>query len=1019
MRFLLASTGLGTIAALLATPASAETVISTAVTTPVLTGTAGDDIRITSAGSVKPTGGAAVTINSNDSVKNEGTIAIKGANSATGILANTNLTGDITNTGTITVDEDFTGTDADKDGDLDGPFAQGTDRFGIHVLGGGTYTGNIVNSGSITIEGNQSAGIAIDSALTGSLTTTGKISVLGNNSVGVRTGAVSGNVIIGNASSTIVQGQNAVGVSLGGDIGGAFVIQGTVLSSGYRSTTPPADTSKLDSDDLLQGGSAVVVGGSVAGGILLDARPADNSTTDTDEDDDGIPDANETTASVTSAGAAPAIAIGSTTQDINIGQVGTSGQGIINKGSILGTGIYAGVSVTGVSIGGTGHAVNVTGGLTNIGTIAAKSLDTNATAIHIGAGASVPQIVNGGTISADGAGTDGSAAQAIVIDTGATVNAITNSGTIVATRLGDKGTAAAIVDHSGTLALVQNNGQIGISNASDIGDNATAIDLRANIVGATVRQVAASGTVAPLIAGNIFFGAGNDTLDIQAGKVFGKVDFGGGADVLSLSGGSLFRGSLVNSAGAAVTVGTGSLFDVQNLGSVDLASLTTATGGQLGVTIGETGHTLYNVVGAATFGTGTKILVTLDHVGTAAGTYTIIDAGTLTGAENLTSSIVTLPFLFTSKLTTDAANAAVKLDVQLKGGGELGLNRSEAAILGAALDAADADKSLVAVFLTAADSGAIKHTLQQLMPDHAGGAFEAATKGSRVSAGILSDPTPLNNLWIEQVAWGSSKSIGDTSSYDISGWGFTGGYDLPIGSFGSVGVTGTWLTGSDQKGGTELFSNHYEGGLYARGGTGPLRLWARATVGRIDFDSTRNFSSTVNGAEITRATKAKWNGNLYSGTAGISYDLKMGRLSIRPNASVEYYKLSEKGYTEAGGGGAIDLTVRKRSSDETAANALLALGYNLGGTDPDAGMFRVELEGGRRQILSGKLGSTTASFGNGDPFTLDPEQRDSGWRGALRFLAGGSPVAVGVEANAEEQQSKLSIGGRASVSFQF
>ena len=113
MRFLLASTGLGTIAALLATPASAETVISTAVTTPVLTGTAGDDIRITSAGSVKPTGGAAVTINSNDSVKNEGTIAIKGANSATGILANTNLTGDITNTGTITIDEDFTGTDAD------------------------------------------------------------------------------------------------------------------------------------------------------------------------------------------------------------------------------------------------------------------------------------------------------------------------------------------------------------------------------------------------------------------------------------------------------------------------------------------------------------------------------------------------------------------------------------------------------------------------------------------------------------------------------------------------------------------------------------------------------------------------------------------------------------------------------------------------------------------------------------------------------------------------------------------
>src|SRR4029079_5302453 len=127
MRFLLASTALGTLTALSA-PAFAETTISTAVTTPVLTGTAGDDILITSTGSVKPTGGVAVTINSNDSVKNEGTIAIKGANGATGIRASTCLTGNIINSGIITIDEDFTATDADKDGDLDGPFAQGSDR---------------------------------------------------------------------------------------------------------------------------------------------------------------------------------------------------------------------------------------------------------------------------------------------------------------------------------------------------------------------------------------------------------------------------------------------------------------------------------------------------------------------------------------------------------------------------------------------------------------------------------------------------------------------------------------------------------------------------------------------------------------------------------------------------------------------------------------------------------------------------------------------------------------------------
>jgi len=265
MRSLLASTALGALAVVLATPASGEQVISTAVTTPLTTAGAGDNIRISSTGSVKPTGGAAVTINSNNSVKNEGTIAIQGANGSTRILANTNLTGDINNTNIITIDEDYTPTDTDKDGDVDGPFAQGSNRFGIHVLGGGTYTGNILNSGTITVEGNQSAGIAIDSALTGSFSNSKTVQIAGDDSAAIRLGSVSGSVTIGSGSTTSALGHNSVGLLLGGDIGGALVIQGTVAVTGYRSTTAPADTSKLDADDLLQGGSAVVVGGNVAG----------------------------------------------------------------------------------------------------------------------------------------------------------------------------------------------------------------------------------------------------------------------------------------------------------------------------------------------------------------------------------------------------------------------------------------------------------------------------------------------------------------------------------------------------------------------------------------------------------------------------------------------------------------------------------------------------------------------------------------------------------------------------------
>ena len=354
-----------------------------------------------------------MTINSNDNVRNEGTIAISGASNATGILANTNLAGNITNTGTITIDEDFTPTDTDSDGDLDGPFAQGTNRFGIHVLTGGTFTGSVVNSGTITVEGNQSAGIAIDSSLAGSIShSSGTIAVVGDNSFGLRASNVSGNVTL-SSGAIGVRGANAVGVALDGNIGGTLVIQGSVGSTGYRTTPAPADVSKLDADDLLQGGSAVRIAGNVAGGILFDARPADNSTTDTDEDDDGVLDAQETTASISTFGSAAALQIGSATQDLTIGSVAssTAGHGLVVKGNITGSGVYKGVSATAVSIGGTGHSVTIAGGMTVDGTISARAVEANATAIRIGAGSSVPVIAVAGTVAADGAGTAATVAE--------------------------------------------------------------------------------------------------------------------------------------------------------------------------------------------------------------------------------------------------------------------------------------------------------------------------------------------------------------------------------------------------------------------------------------------------------------------------------------------------------------------------------------------------------------------------------------------------------------------------------
>ena len=1068
MRNLLACTCLTPIA-LLASPLSAETVISTATTAPVATATANagapDTIRISSTGSVKPTGGVAVTLNSANNVTNEGTIQITGANDSTGIQANAGTAGIITNSGTITIDETYTPADADKDGDDDGPFAQGARRFGIRTLGG--FTGNVVNSGTITIEGNDSAGIALGGPLTGSLTSSGAVNVTGDNSVGIRAGAVSGDVKITGAVSA--RGANAVGVSLQGNIGGALVIQSAIASTGYRTTTLPADVTKLDADDLLQGGSALIVAGNVGGGILFDAPPKDTSPTDLDEDKDGIPDASEGTAAVVSYGAAPGVQIGSATGPTTIGAVaGTAagGHGIVVNGLIGGNGIYKDVQGNGLVVGGLGGAVTVAGGITVNGTVGATANAAAATALRIGSGASVPVIKNAGTISASGGGAATSLVRAVAIDAGANVTTLTNSGTIAATAAGDA-SAVAIVDKAGTLTLIENSGAIGAGAAKAGTDTAVAIDLRTNTSGTTVRQTLVAATAsAPRIVGNILFGTGNDVLDVADGSVTGAtrfgtgnnrlalggdalytgdvsfgggndamalagtskyagaVDFGGGADTLSLAGTSSYTGTLSGGAGLAVSINGGTLA-LANKGQVAIASLGVTGAGAIGVNIDAKAgtYTQYLVAGGASFATGSKVLVSLANVSQSAGDYVIVKAGSLSGGANLVTGGVALPFMFKSNIVANDAAGEVKLTIARKTTTELGLNGSQSRAYDAVFKALDNDAAIAGTFLAVADGDSFRSSLRQMLPDHAGGAFETVTQGSRATARFLADRNaPYADqggwgFWLQQVAWGTSKSLGDTAAYDITGWGATGGAEIETGKIGNFGLSLAYLAGKDADGGTdnEVNTSQYELAGYWRGNWGGFHADARASAAKIGFEGSRVFSGRSGGQDVTRTAEADWDGTLFSASAGVSYEIALGRFSLRPTAAIDYYRLKEDGYAETGGGDAFNLTVDGRTSDELAATGTVVAGLDFGGKDRDAGWMRAEIEGGRRQIVGGTMGSTTAHFKGGADFTLLPEERTDGWVGKLRLVGGTSDFSLGGEFSAEEQQNRAAVAFRVSL----
>jgi hypothetical protein len=85
-----------------------------------------DDLTIDTAGSVNPTTpGAAVTLNSNNAVKNLGAIAINGMNDSVGILVQGGFVPAASPTAARSPClEDYTPADSDSDGDADGAFAQ-------------------------------------------------------------------------------------------------------------------------------------------------------------------------------------------------------------------------------------------------------------------------------------------------------------------------------------------------------------------------------------------------------------------------------------------------------------------------------------------------------------------------------------------------------------------------------------------------------------------------------------------------------------------------------------------------------------------------------------------------------------------------------------------------------------------------------------------------------------------------------------------------------------------------------
>ena len=1030
--------------ALAAGAAQAQVVIDDTRTTPISTSTAdaGDpaDVTVDEDGAIELDSGEAITLDSDNDVTVEqgGEITFEdAADGSTGILVEGGNSGSVSMDGVISISDDYAAEDDDEDGDLDGPFAEGTERYGIRVTGGSPLDGDISVglNGAISVDGNQSYGLSVEPGLTGDLIMRGDISVTGDESYGVRSqGDIGGDVWIGGSVSA--RGEASVGVSLEGDIDGALRIDSTVNASGFRYTNRPSDAGLeiLDEDDLLIGGAAVRIGGSVAGGVLLatvppapDDEDEEDDEENEDTDGDGVPDVEQTRASISSFGSAPALEIGSDTRDIILGVVGAddTAYGLINRGAISANGVYDDIEATAVRIGGTGHAVTIDGGFRNEGTIEARAYEADGVSVHLGAGASLAEFYNSGSIVTSLATEGEDVGTALQIDAGANLSSLYNSGVIRSTISGPNADAVVIRDLSGTLTDIQN---IGILHAAitttndedgepqEVTGDRVAIDVSANTTGVTLTQLVletdpdvppANGITTPIITGSILFGSGADTMDIRDGLVYGDIDFGGGADTLLISGDAEVRGALSSADGLLSIDVSGGLLDAHQESRLDIASLSVGADGDLIITIDPASGTGggFNVSGTASFADGAGLGVRFTSLVDDPTRYTIVEASDLDfGAIDQSSLEENSPYLFVVEAGGDEAAGQVFVDVRRRTADEIGMITSEASAYDAVYEALNADDELRAAFLAQNNRDDLLDIYEQMLPDHSGGALISLASGVDAVTRALSGRNNSaargeTSAWLQEINFYADKETNEAYGFKSEGFGFAGGVERGT-AFGAIGVS-TAFTSSDLEDPSaaaeeRLSANLLELGLYWRAQRGSWTTWARGAGGYASFESVRQFV----GEGILRRADADWNGYTVTAAAGASYERSYGRYSLRPEVVVEYFGLNEDGFQETGGGEGFDLAVEDREGHIFSSTAALNFGMGFGENQ----WLRPEIRVGWRQIISHDGGVTTARFLSGGPaFDL-----------AADSLEGGGPI-VGLRLNVGNELGMLAIEADAEL----
>ncbi len=710
-------------------------------------------------------------------------------------------------------------------------------------------------------------------ALAGSSTSSGVIGM-------DLTGTINGDVIINRTSSVTATGQGVRGVVLTGDINplcdshGCYSL-GSFVNNGSINVAGSASALTTNKGNVLAG-PAVSIEASIAGGFYNGGPLSASDSTNTVAAISTVSN-SEALLITPSAPTTPVIigvyaadttnpgfsfynrgSIGSTTANAGDNSVAVNIFGTTSTGNVtLTEGLFNSGSITSVAgtATGSGSAIStgvVIGSYANIGTSDTYTIacqpNSNAcsyTYNNAGSGKTdMASFVNSsaagkGVISASVSGPiAGSTAQALVIATNAKMPSLINSGTISATAttgvLTNSGlNAYAIVDLSGTLGYIQNNGTIAASATTliDGSQSAIAIDLsRDNANSATASGVAildhATANTSATIIGDILFGTGDTQIVDVAGlsadnraAIVGDISYGGGTSIGGFGTDKLTIGDFSTVTGT-ITAKNGVDVDVQNGGTLTLKNDTTAllayafhmeNGGTLNLTVLNeftsgiitAQNSANGPDGIVQFDTGAKLNLAYGSFVPADSKFVLITApeGQLHVADLATYNqqlAASIPFLFQSSTldieqttTSIGPTDELVLTVDPKTAAQLGLTGYAAQMLPYANQALVNDDVLGAAMVAGiTNQETAQRAYNQFAPDVSGGVRAIAISLTDQASGPVASRQRTLRMYGKQdgdiTLWGQEfaeyiKDPGNTSTgqtgFKDHGFGFVLGLD--------------------------------------------------------------------------------------------------------------------------------------------------------------------------------------------------------------------------------------------------